>query len=343
MHYVPALDGVRAIAVAGVFLLHLAIAYVPGGAFGVDVFFVLSAFLITGLLLQEYETTGRIRLGEFYWRRVFRLAPALFLWLVVASVTATLAHQTDKVAWSVAGALFYFLDFLEAWTDHVAAAFDQAWSLAVEEQFYLIWPALLLFVLFRFSPRVQRYFLGASVVAATALALSNPNYFLPTGHLLPLVLGCWAAEQSSRDCSPWVRYIARVPFIGLAALAVFALAAVGETRLHVDTALTIAVDFAAVVLVLSIVQNENASVNRLLASRVPRWVGARSYGIYLYGLTLMQLVPLLTGLRLTYAAPVDIVATSIVAALSYRFVESPIRARGRQWLESRRVRREKVR
>jgi peptidoglycan/LPS O-acetylase OafA/YrhL len=340
LHYVPALDGVRAIAVAGVFLLHLARAYVPGGAFGVDVFFALSAFLITGLLIQERETAGTIRFGAFYWRRVFRLAPALILWLMLASVTAVLAGQVGKVAWSVAGSLFYFMDFLEAWTDHVANAFNQAWSLSIEEQFYFVWPALLLFVIFRLSPRAQRYFLSASVVAATALALTNPNYFLPTGHLLPLILGCWAAEQSARGVSPWIRAIVRLPFIGLVPLAVFVLAALGETRLHIDVALVIAVDFAAALLILTIVQNENAPVNRMLGSLVPRWVGARSYGVYLYGLTLIQLVPMLTGLRLTYAAPVDVVVTLIVVAVSYRFVESPIRARGRRWLQSRRLRRE---
>jgi peptidoglycan/LPS O-acetylase OafA/YrhL len=338
--HVPALDGVRAIAIVGVFLLHLAGAYVPGGAFGVDVFFVLSAFLITGMLLDEFDGSGRIRLGSFYARRAFRLAPALLLFLVLASFTAVLAGQAAKLPWSIAGTLLYFSDFLEAWTDWLAAAFNQVWSLAVEEQFYLVWPLLLLLVVLRLGRRGQRVFLAVSVLVGVALALTNPNYFLPTGHLLALMLGAWAADQRARGVTPWVARIARIPFIGLLPLAVFVAAALGENRLPGAATLTlvIAVDVAATLLVLSITVRAHDPVNRMLGSAVPRWIGARSYAIYLYGLTLIQLVPMLTGLRLTFAAPVDVVLTAVLVGLSYRFVEAPIRARGRRWLRGRELR-----
>ena len=334
--YLPALDGVRAIAVAGVFLLHLARAYFPGGAFGVDVFFALSAFLITGLLLNEIEATGRVNFPAFYWRRAFRLIPALLLWIVLASVTAVGVGEADKVPWSATGALFYFSDFLQAWTGNVAAAFDQAWSLSVEEQFYFVWPALFVFVILRLSPRAQRIVLYASVAVAIAVAFTGPNYFLPTGHLLPLVIGCWAADQRARGCDRWIEPIVRQPWIGLVAVAVFVFAAVTGFEGPVGAVVFVVVSFATGAILLNITGGRENLTTKVLGSRVPSWIGARSYGIYLYGLTLMGLVPLLfVGITLKFAAPIDVVLTLVLVTLSYRFVEAPVRRLGRRWLRDR--------
>ncbi|WP_181905681.1 acyltransferase family protein [Microbacterium bovistercoris] len=333
--YVPALDGIRAIAVLAVFLLHLAAAYFPGGAVGVDLFFVLSAFLITGLLIAEFEASGRVRFGAFYLRRAFRLLPALVLWLMLASVTAMLAGEGEKVPWSVTGALFYFNDFLQAWTDWVATAFDQSWSLSVEEQFYFVWPPLLVLVLLHRSRAFQRWFMHVSVLAAAVVPFTGPNYFLPTGHLLPLVIGCWAAEQRARGCTPWVAALVRQAWVGYAACAVFVVATLFVVP-KLQSVTFIAVSVATAALALRITTGRADAVTRVLGSRVPVWIGARSYGIYLYGLTLMQLVPLLIpGIELKWAAPIDVALTAVVVAASYRFVESPIRRRGRDWLRNR--------
>jgi peptidoglycan/LPS O-acetylase OafA/YrhL len=184
----------RAIAIGGVLLLHLDRAHFPGGAFGVDVFFVLSSYLITSLLLDEVGRHGRIRFGAFYWRRFFRLYPALLLWLVALAIpTAFVVHQSGTVPWSAAGAVFYFNDFLEAFTNHVGAPFDQSWSLAVEEQFYFVWPMALALIATRFGLRGQRAIVLGLVVVSVVVWVPFGNYFLPTGHLVPLALGCWAA------------------------------------------------------------------------------------------------------------------------------------------------------
>jgi len=333
--YVPSLDGVRAIAVVAVFLLHLAAAYFPGGAVGVDLFFVLSAFLITGLLLAEFADTGRVRFGAFYLRRAFRLLPALLIWLPIASFTAVLAGEGEKVPWSVAGALFYFNDFQQAWTDRVATAFNQSWSLSVEEQFYFVWPPLLVLVLLRASLRTQRWFMHLSVLAAAIVPFTGPNYFLPTGHLLPLVIGCWAAEQRARGLTAWVRHLVEQRWVPYVACAVFAFAAVTDFP-PLRPATFIAASVATAALLLQLTAGPPTVVSRALGSRVPVWIGARSYGVYLYGLTLMGLVPLLwPGIELKLAAPIDIVLTAAIVALSYRFVESPIRRWGRAWLARR--------
>lgn len=333
--YIPALDGIRAIAVLAVYLLHLAGAYFPGGAVGVDLFFVLSAFLITGVLIAEFERTGRVRFGDFYLRRAFRLLPALLLWLVLASFTAVTAGEGEKVLWSSAGALFYFNDFQQAWTDRVAAAFNQSWSLSVEEQFYFVWPPLLVFMLMRRSRRAQRWFLHISVIVAVLVAFTGQNYFLPTGHLLPLVIGCWAADQHAHGRTRWVDTVSRQPWIGAVALAVFAVATLVVYRPLTDITFVI-VAVATAALILNITGDRTNLVSRALGSAVPRWVGARSYGIYLYGLTLMHLVPMLiVGIELKYAAPIDIVLTILIVGLSYRFVESPVQRWGRRWLHDR--------
>lgn len=260
---------------------------------------------------------------------------ALLVWLVLASMTATLAGDAEKVPWSVGGALFYVNDFLQAWTDRVAPAFNQSWSLSVEEQFYFVWPPVLVLILLRCSPRAQRRFLHASVLVAALIAFTQPNYFLPTGHLLPLVIGCWAAEQVARGYTPWVGRVIRAPWVAPAACAVLMLATVFEVP-EFRVAMFIAVALAAAALVLNITSGRTNATTRLLSTTVPRWIGARSYGIYLYGLTLMHLIPILIpGIELKFATPLYIAATYVVVALSYRFIESPIRARGRRWLRQR--------
>lgn len=335
--YLPGLDGIRAIAIAGVFALHLDRAHFPGGAFGVDVFFVLSAYLITSILLRELQQKGAIEYGAFYWRRVFRLAPALVLWLILLALpTALLQHDGSVVVWSTAGALFYFNDFLQAWTNHVGSAYDQSWSLAVEEQFYLVWPLLLSLLVTYLRPVGQRRTVVALVVVAIVVWLLEGNYFLPTGHLPALALGCWAAFQTAYGVNNHsvVRFI-KSSRVATISVIIFAVAAVYAPAGHAGEALAFIVCLAATGLTLHCVLAPSSLVGKLLASAIPRWIGKRSYAIYLYGLTSMQLVPVITHLPLHEAAFIDVFVTGVLVALSYRFVESPLRNRGRQWLARR--------
>ena len=335
--HLDSLDGIRALAIASVFLLHVDRAHFPGGFLGVDMFFVLSAFLITSILLRERERRGSVQYGAFYWRRFFRLGPALVLWLVcIAAPTALLIHQGAKIPISTAGALFYVNDFLQAWTNHVGTSYDQSWSLAVEEQFYLVWPFVFALVAARFTRiglgRAMVGFVGLSVV----IYLTIGNYFLPTGHIEALALGCWAAcwsVQSREDSrlTPWLRdtrvAVVTLPVLGLALLV--------DPTGGTGDALALLVAVATTVLLLHCTLNARSMLSRVLASPVPRWIGVRSYGIYLYGLTLLIMIPTVTHLRLHEALPLDVVVIAAVVALSFRFVEYPIRTRGRAWLERR--------
>jgi peptidoglycan/LPS O-acetylase OafA/YrhL len=332
------LDGIRALAIAAVFLLHVDRSLFPGGFLGVDIFFVLSSYLITSILLRERQRRGRVDYAAFYWRRVFRLGPALVLWLaLIALPTAILAHQTSTIPINTVGALLYFNDFLAAFTNKIGSAYDQSWSLSVEEQFYLVWPFLFALAVGRLTSiglrRAMIGFIGVSVV----IWLTIGNYFLPTGHLVPLALGCWAAcwsieSRTTSRLTPVLRD-RRLAWACLPVLAV-ALLINATSGVKVD-AFDLVVAVTATALLLHCTLNAESLVSRMLASPVPRWIGVRSYGIYLYGLTLLLLVPLITHLKLHEVLPIDVVVIAVVVALSYRFAEVPLRARGRAWLARR--------
>src|SRR5262249_25897924 len=141
--YRPALDGVRALAITGVVLAH-AYRWPPGGGFGVDLFFVLSGFLITTLLLEEHAAHGRISLVDFYRRRAFRLLPALYTLLLV--YLAIVVVRGEFTEWfrplSALAAFFYATNLVEATGWGIDGPVRHLWSLAAEEQFYFVWPLL---------------------------------------------------------------------------------------------------------------------------------------------------------------------------------------------------------
>lgn len=327
--YVAALDGLRAFAIGTVWLLHFDRPVFPGGAVGVDVFFALSAYLITGILLREIQR-GRLNLVAFYLRRVFRLVPALLVWLVLFAIpTVLLVHQGSLLRWSVPGVVLYFNDFLEGLTRQVPGPIDQSWSLAVEEQFYLLWPVLLLLAV-RAGRQSAGFFLLVAVGAV--LEFMSPNYFLPTGHLFPLAAGAaaaWAAQTGRIKASPGISVVtASLALLVAADFVVFDGAASGGLERMLTSA-------AAVILITHCDLQAGSPVSRLFGTRVLAWIGARAYGIYLYGLTILSLVPAITHWSMHVVLVPDLVLTLLVVELSYRFIESPIRRRGREWLMRR--------
>jgi peptidoglycan/LPS O-acetylase OafA/YrhL len=147
MRRIDSLDGLRALAVLLVFVGHVDQRGLPGGYVGVEVFFVISGYLITALLLHEQRRTGAISLRHFYVRRMLRLWPALLLFVVVVAPISALDHIGEPAADGTA-ALLYLTDFWANASEHFSLLLH-TWSLAVEEQFYLVWPAVLVFALKR--------------------------------------------------------------------------------------------------------------------------------------------------------------------------------------------------
>jgi peptidoglycan/LPS O-acetylase OafA/YrhL len=181
--YLPGLDGLRAVAVVAVMIYHADHEWLPGGFLGVEVFFVISGYLITQLLIGEFERDGHIKLGQFWRRRFRRLLPALFVLLAALAVYMTAFRRTPmgRTRGDFAGGIFYISNWYQivvgqGYTANEAfVPLRHLWSLAVEEQFYLIWPLVMIAVLVRRGgrdlPRLAMWFAGASVVVTVAMAL----------------------------------------------------------------------------------------------------------------------------------------------------------------------------
>ena len=194
LRYVPGLDGLRALSVTAVLLYHADVTWMPGGFLGVDVFFAISGYLITSLLLAEYRNRGDVNLGQFYLRRARRLLPALFLVLAAVSLFSVifLPDEVRSLRGDVVAAFGYATNWWQIFQhqSYVAAQgrpplLRHLWSLAVEEQFYLLWP-LMLFAMLRIwkgrrTPMLLAT-LGISLVSfVTMLVLSIPHNYADRG------------------------------------------------------------------------------------------------------------------------------------------------------------------
>jgi len=325
--------------------LHTIDRFFPGGFLGVDVFFVLSGFLITSLILEELDQRdGEYSFRAFYWRRAFRLGPALVLWLtLVAAPTAVALHQAGQIPIATAASLFYVGDFAVAAGVNLGTAYTHVWSLAIEEQFYVVWPFILVWSVRRTTTeRLRRLLIGAVivsvVVAETTSHAFDANYFLPTGHLVPIVLGCFAGHLFMRGGAVRLETFLRRELVGVCSLAVLALVVVGYRPLNPELALLvlIAVAVSTAALLLHLCLREDGLSGRLLSTRPALWLGRRSYGLYLYHRTLAVLVPaLIPGIKLRVAGPLVLLLSFAIAELSFRLVERPVNRAGRNWLRKK--------
>ncbi|MEO7348947.1 MAG: acyltransferase family protein [Terrimesophilobacter sp.] len=349
------LDGLRAIAVITVILFHLTPGAMPGGYLGVDIFFVISGFLITALLIRERDKTGRIRLLEFWRRRARRLLPALVLLVLVSCSVALLAGGNVLIGLGrqVLGAATFSSNWLSIaagssyFSESNPELFRNLWSLAVEEQFYLVWPVAIVALLFVRSTTIRCLVVGILAIgAALAMALiyvpggdATRVYYGTDTHSFGLAIGAVLALVSRQWWpSPleWPRWL-RVALSTAGAIAVACLIAASLT-LPADSDLTYQGGLAAVA-VLSAVAIAGATMpgsllGRLLDAGPLRWVGERSYGLYLWHWPVFVLtVALLPGFALVGPSAwalggIALVITVLASALSYRYLEQPIRRNG---------------
>ncbi|WP_280949929.1 acyltransferase family protein [Xylanimonas protaetiae] len=342
--HVAALDGVRGLAILAVLGFHFVIEVAPGGAIGVDVFFVLSAFLITRMILGERERHGAVDLVAFYGRRAARLLPALGVFLlVVAPVVAWVIGTTGGALASSGSVLFYVADFARAGYLPMSEPYGHTWSLSVEEQFYLVWPAVLLLAFRRRVPLIGftagLWIVGVVLAEAGARWFGvGQNYFLPTGHLTALATGCLAAVLVTRGAPAVVRRASSVPLAltGLTLVTVLVVAQRQGWPAAAAQATAVAGITLAGSLVLHAAQGGPTPLNRLLSVAPLRWLGTRSYGLYLYHVPLYyafssEHVPLSRSANGVLALALSLALTEA----SYRFLERPIMERGRRWSRQR--------
>lgn len=349
--YITGLDGIRAIAVIMVLAYHLKLALFKSGFLGVTVFFVLSGYLITGILISEVEEEGTIDLKNFWLRRIRRLVPAVMSMAVVIIFVSAVVNRIiftkgckDFLA-SVLGfnnwwQIFNKVSYFEA--AGVPSPFTHCWSLAIETQFYLIYPLILLgiykLVKSRGEGRAKRGLLFAGVTLLLALisvilmiVLFNPQqdasrvYYGTDTRAFSLLFGAllailWEYRMVPRRLSASVNMV--LGSVSFAVLLVMTIAINGSSNFwyrggqFVGTILT--------VLVIYTVLGRKTWLSRFLSNPVLKWIGDRSYSIYLWHYPIILLIS--KGIKASWwITLIEIVLSVVLAELSYRFIETPIR------------------
>lgn len=365
-YILPGLDGLRAIAVLLVIVYHFWPTVLPGGMIGVDIFFVISGFLITSLLLREGALNGRIALGSFWVRRARRLLPAIALMILVLGPVSLIVGGDIQVnlGRQLLGAATFSSNWISifAGNDYFAQTspelFTNFWSLAVEEQFYVLWPLLIVasgLLLGRrwrhFSAIMVLGILASLGVAAFLLMNGTPIsriYYGTDTHLYGLLLGALLAFAR-----PWSLYppmgkkalyrVAQpfgliaftrvmVSWLSLFALIPYAILVPESAPGAIPWGL-----FGASLLALGVIQGmlpdmlagASEALRRLLNFAPLRWVGERSYGLYLWHWPLAVVMHYVLGADRSPLVNIGVlVATFAIAEMSYRWIETPIRRRG---------------
>ena len=354
LDYRPGLDGLRALAVAGVFLYHArphadGSPYLPGGFLGVDLFFVLSGYLITSLLLVEWEAGNRINLRRFWMRRARRLLPALVVVVLAALILAAIFARADlgRTRGDAVSSLLYYTNWHLIIANHSyftlmgrPSLLQHLWSLAVEEQFYVIWPLLLVPGLVLLGRRRLPMLVIAGIAGSAILMwlLYNPTrdpsrvyygtdtraFLLLMGILLALV---WPAVERLRRGLPLLELFGIAALVGTVLL--FLRMRDFDPTLYRGGDLAASFCFAVLI---AAVAHPRTGIGQALGVAPLRWVGERSYGIYLWHWPVIALMR--PGVDISWTGPgIVVVQAAIVlaaAALSYRFVEQPIRTRSLQ-------------
>ncbi len=347
--YLPGIDALRALAVLAVFLYHAGVGWAPGGFLGVDLFFVISGYLITSLLLREFRRGGHVRLGRFWLRRARRLLPAVGVFIAVTMVLAAIFEpdRIDQLRGDAVASLAYVANWHFVLADQSyferfqrPSLFTHLWSLSVEEQFYLFWPLVFAAGMKLFGR--GRLLIGVLAGALGSVALawllfdpgSDPSrvYYGTDTHAVGLLAGValalvWSPiELRRRRTGPLVGPILDV-------VGVLALAYVVLSFLHVhdyDLALWhggylwLALVTA---LLLAVLAHPAARLGGLLGQAPVLWLGLRSYSFYLWHYPVLMLTRPGVDVSLPRGVlvPLQLAAVLALADLSYRFVELPFR------------------
>jgi peptidoglycan/LPS O-acetylase OafA/YrhL len=372
IRYIPAIDGLRAVAVIAVLLYHLGISWIPGGFLGVDLFFVISGYVITRLLLDSIQRSGGLDLRAFYIARIRRLLPPLLFMIITTALFVSLwAPDTIKrfltdAPFSIFGAMNWWLVFRQ--TDYFETIgrpplLQHTWSLGVEAQFYLLWPLILLLVL---------RFLGKNKIPGTALLIATFSgisllllslridsadaaqvshvYFGTDTHSIGLFLGAalavkWVpqnlSEEVNKKAQDFIDGIGIFGFLGI--LATFLFINESDPTLY-KLAFPLAGIFGCAII--TSVVHPASRFAPILSSRIMVWIGERSYAIYLWHWIVFQITRPAFDLEGSPWAlfTLRILLVLALSDISLRFVELPIRTGALEyWFKGMKYRTKEVR
>lgn len=343
--YRPWLDGLRGIAIVLVFIHHLqhfiyktVWSFFPFGSLGVDIFFVLSGFLITSLLLEEYSNTGTISLRSFYLRRALRLLPALFLLLTLTVSVAFLLLEYNEAIQTLrlsVIAVFYGTNWVFALTNLGSVLLGHLWSLAIEEQFYLLWPLALTLMLWARVPRPAAITGTAVLVGLVCLhriilidsgASLGRIYCATDTRIDTLLAGCVVAMLVNWKVLPGTRFanavIKALGLVSVCAIVAYVINAGGIPGQSIYTFGLTIFAIACAGLILSVMTVRRSVFERCLAWSPLVWLGKISYSLYLWhflSIYVTLLIPCSNIIRVIISIPITIGA----ASFSYYVVERP--------------------
>ncbi len=334
--YRPALDGVRGVAILLVLAVHtnhlFGWSLLKGGSIGVDIFFVLSGFLITCLLVEEWAGTGTVNLRHFYLRRCLRLVPALILVLITLLVLSDVLFSPQEAVQTrqtVPIALLYLTDFFASLSpQRVLGALRHTWSLAMEEHFYLLWPPLLLVLLKTGASKRVLFALTVSLALAICfhramlfqfgLSPARTYYGFDT-RADSLLIGCAAAMAVSWGL---LRGMSRLNALAVALIVVLVIGTDFASPIMHEGGFTLLAATTAL-LIINLVLTEKGILHSVLESRLLVWVGRISYGLYLWHYPMFKWIKYMNApwpVKLALA----VFATFAVTSLSFYLMERPV-------------------
>jgi peptidoglycan/LPS O-acetylase OafA/YrhL len=348
----PALDGVRAVSVLAIITFHADYpSFIKGGFTAVDVFFTLSGFLITWLLVSEVDKLGDISFSKFYARRALRLFPALAVVLVAVVILVLayggLAPYRHATLFGIPGVLLYVSNWVIAFGKNPAVGgapvlglLSITWTLAIEEQYYLLWPVTLRKLLKRMSrQRIAAYLIAVAVleqVARLAIGLAHNQAVdlwadkATVTHTDGLLLGTalallWTCRKDSKWWPAIERRIGPIGIAGAVAMAILIVVPSASNE-YTNSVWEILMVYSTLAVMTSLIALPASILSHVFAWRPLVWIGQRSYGIYLWHLTVIAIMfsVNLPHKHLHFTRFVlEVVVTMLIAGISYRFIEQP--------------------